>query len=130
MNHKIEMQAIGYIHTKYDMRNGTPPQGAEAEDSRGEIHMREEFVEGIQSFEEGARVTVLFHFHKSKGYELITTPYMSDVPAGVFSTRSPDRPNGIGITQVIITAVEKNKICFVGADMLDGTPVLDIKPSL
>jgi len=78
----------------------------------------------------GDKITVAFHFHLSKGFELTTVPYLSDTPAGVFSTRSPDRPNGLGITVVDISGIEENRIEFTGADMLDGSPVIDIKPSI
>ena len=75
-------------------------------------------------------ITLVFYFHKSEGYNLITKSRMSIRPVGVFSTRSPDRPNCIGITEVVIRSVDNNIIEFQGADMLDGTPIIDIKPTL
>jgi len=128
MDNKIIIEPIGYIETKYNMRKGVPAQGQESANSRGVIVMRDEFVEGIRDLKQGNNITVIFNFHKSKGFELTTIPYLSDTPVGIFSTRSPDRPNGIGITVVQIIKVEGNKIEFIGADMLDGTPIIDIKP--
>lgn len=128
MNHKIEIEAIGYIDTKYSTREGVPHQGGESEASYGSIIIRDEFVEGIKSLTSNDKITVIFNFHESEGFELTTIPFISDIPAGVFSKRSPDRPNSLGITVVEIIKVENNRIDFKGADMLDGTPVLDIKP--
>ena len=130
MDNKIIIEPIGYIETKYSTRKGVPAQGEESVNSHGVIVMRDEFAEGIRDLKQGDNITVLFNFHKSKAFELTTIPYSSNTPKGIFSTRSPDRPNGIGITVVEITKVERNKIEFIGADMLDGTPVIDIKPAL
>ncbi len=129
MNEKISIEPIGYIETKYQERKGTPPQGRESKESYGTICMRSEFVDGIRDLKEGMEITIIFNFHKSKDYKLITEARLSPVPLGVFATRSPDRPNRIGITDVKIKKIGDGKIEFIGADMLDGTPVIDIKPS-
>lgn len=128
MNHKIEIEAIGYINTKYSTREGVPHQGGESDESYGSITIRDEFLEGIKSLKPADKITVIFNFHKSQGFELTTIPFISKTPVGIFSTRSPDRPNSLGITVVEIIRVEQNCIEFKGADMLDGTPVVDIKP--
>lgn len=125
---KIVFEPIGYIYTNYIKRQGTLIQGQNSEISPGKIVMKSKYVEGINGIKKGDKITILFHFHKSKGYELTTIPYLSDTPTGVFCTRSPDRPNGIGITVVDVTHVKDNKIEFIGADMFDKTPVIDIKP--
>lgn len=129
MDDKIILEPIGYIQTKYKERKGTPPQGRESTESYGSILMRDEFVEGICDLKSGMGITIIFNFHKSKGYKLVTEARLSPVPLGVFSTRSPNRPNSLGITDVKITNIEEGRIDFIGADMLDGTPVIDIKPS-
>jgi len=98
--------------------------------SLGYIQMEEEFLEGIRDLKSGMNITLVFYFNQSKGYSLITNSRMSNVPVGVFSTRSPNRPNSIGITEVVIREIKGATIEFKGADMLDGTPVIDIKPSL
>lgn len=125
---KITIEPIGYLYTRYKIRQDTPSQGRNSENSLGTIVIKSKFEEGIRGIKQGDKITILFYFHKSKGFELTTIPYHSDKPTGVFCTRSPDRPNGIGITVVDVTDVRDNKIEFIGADMLDETPVLDIKP--
>ena len=128
MEYKIK--PIGYIKTKYKEFDNTPSQGAKVKSSLGYIQMEEEFLEGIRDLKSGMNITLVFYFNQSKGYSLITNSRMSNVPVGVFSTRSPNRPNSIGITEVIIREIRGDIIEFKGADMLDGTPVIDIKPSL
>lgn len=128
MNHKIEIEAVGYIDTKYRSREGVPHQGVESDESYGSITIRDKYVEGIKSLKANDKITVIFNFHKSEGFELTTIPFISDIPVGIFSTRSPDRPNSLGITVVDVVKVEKNRIDFKGADMLNETPVIDIKP--
>ncbi len=124
------IKPIGYIKTEYIERGEAPPQGSRTKSSFGYIKMEPEFLEGIRDLKSGMTITLVFYFHKSEGYSLITKSRMSIHPVGVFSTRSPDRPNCIGITEVLIRSVDNNIIEFQGADMLDGTPVIDIKPSL
>ncbi len=128
MEDKFTIEPIGYLQTKYNIRQGTPRQGKNSENSFGRIIIKSKYAEGIKGIKQGDKITILFHFHKSKGFELTTIPYRSDTPTGVFCTRSPDRPNGIGITVVEVTNVIDNNIEFKGADMLDETPVIDIKP--
>jgi len=128
MEYKIK--PIGYIKTKYKEFDNTPSQGAKVKSSLGYIQMEEEFLEGIRDLKSGMNITLVFYFNQSKGYSLITNSRMSNVPVGVFSTRSPNRPNSIGITEVVIREIKGATIEFKGADMLDGTPVIDIKPSL
>lgn len=127
---EFTIRPIGYIETEYNERKGTPPQGFETEESRGTIVMEPDFQEGIRDLKKGMRLTVIFCFHRSEGYQLITPSRMSPVPVGVFSTRSPNRPNSLGVSEVKIIDIAENKIIFEGADMLNGTPVIDIKPSL
>ncbi len=126
----INFEAIGYIKAEYITRKGTPSQGQNSTDSHGTIVIRDKYIEGIQGFKPGDQITVIFNFHKSTGYKLTIVPHQRDTPTGVFATRSPNRPNGVGITIVEITKVEDANIEFIGADMLDGTPVIDIKPYL
>ena len=128
MEYKIK--PIGYIKTKYKEFDNTPSQGAKVKSSLGYIQMEEEFLEGIRDLKSGMNITLVFYFNQSKGYSLVTNSRMSNIPVGVFSTRSPNRPNSIGITEVIIREIRGDIIEFKGADMLDGTPVIDIKPSL
>lgn len=127
---EFKIRPIGYIKTKYIERTSTPSQGAKVEGSMGTIVMEADFVEGIRDLKKGTKISVIFYFHLSKGYKLITPSRASPFPIGVFSIRSPDRPNCLGVSEVTITDIIDNKISFEGADMLNGTPVIDIKPSM
>lgn len=130
MINKITIEPIGYIETKYNIRDGVPAQGSDSEGSFGTVVIGDNFTNGIRDLKQGDKITVIFNFHKSTGFELTTIPYMSETPVGIFSTRSPDRPNSLGITVIEIIKIEGSRIEFKGADMLDGTPVIDIKPFL
>jgi tRNA-Thr(GGU) m(6)t(6)A37 methyltransferase TsaA len=130
MSNKIIFESIGNIESNYKDRSDTPTQGMETTDSRGVIVMRDEFEEGVRGLNVGDDIKVLFQFHKSKDYKMTIVPFRENTPTGVFCTRSPDRPNGIGITVVKITEIEGKRITFLGADMIDGSPIIDIKPSI
>lgn len=125
---EIIMKPIGYIHTDYAQEEQTPMQGTPQ--SEGVLMISSEFLEGAKDFREGDQLEVVFYFHKSHGYELTTFSKGLQCQRGVFSTRSPHRPNGIGVSMVTVTKILENRIYFLGADMLDGTPILDIKPYL
>ena len=128
MSDKIIIEPIGYIETEYLNRDGVPAQGRDSNNSYGAIVIKAEFLEGILDLKPGDKLTVIFNFHKSNGFELTTIPCKTNNPVGVFSTRSPDRPNSLGISLIEVIHIEDNVIKFKGADMLNGTPVIDIKP--
>ncbi|EKN42675.1 hypothetical protein CFSAN001627_05282, partial [Clostridium botulinum CFSAN001627] len=92
------------------------------------IEIKEELVEGLKDLDKNSHIIILFYFNKSKDFNLITKTPWSDEKKGVFSTRSPRRPNPIGLSIVKLIEIDHNKIIIKGIDMLDGTPVLDIKP--
>jgi tRNA-Thr(GGU) m(6)t(6)A37 methyltransferase TsaA len=123
----ITYHPIGIIRTAFTTRENTP-RGAAAQNARGIIHMHPDYREAMADMHPGERYLVLFHFDRSQGYRQ-TIPIRGDGPmTGLFSTRAPNRPNPIGLTAVTIDAIEDTRITFHGADMMDGTPVLDIKP--
>ena len=124
----IKMKPIGYIQSPFKDTSDIPRQSILAEDKKAVIEMLPEFQAGIEDIKENSYGIILFHFHQSKEAPIKVIPYGRDVLTGVFSTRSPRRPNGIGMSIVKITKVEPGKLEFQGVDMLDGTPVLDIKP--
>ena len=94
----------------------------------GILHIDEEYVEGIKDIEANSYAMILFHFHMSPGYTITTRTHGTDKKVGVFSTRSPHRPNGIGSSIIKIISIDGNEIVFSGVDTLNGTPLLDIKP--
>jgi tRNA-Thr(GGU) m(6)t(6)A37 methyltransferase TsaA len=122
---EIAMKTIGYIRTGYNDDSDIPRQSINNMNEKGTIEILDEFKDGIKDIQAGSYVVVLFYFHKSEYEHLISKKRNN---AGIYSTRSPHRPNGIGMSVVKIINRENCKLEFLGVDMLDGTPVLDIKP--
>lgn len=130
----ISVKPIGYIETlfktRYDLH--IPPFRPESpyhdQSVCGVLHIDKEYSEGIADIAPGSYGMVIFYFDKSQGYELTTHSAHSNKRVGIFSTRSPNRPNGIGVSIVKFLMVNGCEIEFQGVDMLDGTPLLDIKP--
>ena len=124
----ILFHPIGYIHSPYTKKEDTPKQGREAGQAEGEIILDEAFAEGLADMKPGQQYEIFFYFHQSQDYAMTVRIRGTGPWTGLFSTRSPHRPNGIGLSVVTIIAVEGCHIRFTGVDMLDGTPILDIKP--
>jgi tRNA (adenine37-N6)-methyltransferase len=124
--HKIEQ--IGTIHSPHHNIKDMPIQPKGASGIKGYVLIDEEYTEGLQDLEGFSHVYLLYSFHKAVRTELVVTPFMDKQKRGVFSTRSPLRPNHIGLSIVQLKKVEDNKIFIEGVDVLDGTPLLDIKP--
>jgi tRNA (adenine37-N6)-methyltransferase len=119
---------IGTIHTPHiDVKN-MPIQPIAAEGIKGYIELLPEFVEGLKDLEGFSHITLLYRFHKIEGYELLVTPFMDTEKHGVFATKAPKRPNAIGLSTVKLLAIEGNILHIEQVDMLDGTPLIDIKP--
>lgn len=121
-------QPIGVIYSPFDSPGGMPVQSAAAEGYKGKIEINEEFTGGLQDLQGFSHIILLYEFHKLEGYDLHTLPFLDDKPHGIFATRSPRRPNPIGMSVVRIISVEDNRIEFDNADMINGSPLLDIKP--
>lgn len=124
------MRAIGYVRSPH-RTTGDVPKGLGAEHTaEGVLEIRPELEGGLQDIEGFSHLYVLWEFDRSEGFELVGTPPSDDRPHGVFATRSPRRPNPIGLTVVELLGREGNRLIVRGVDMLDGTPILDIKPYL
>lgn len=125
---KIEFSPIGYIKTSFRSPAEAPPT-SRANDEIGEIHLEAKYVDGLKNMEGFSHLMVVFHFHRQPGdYELVISPRpRPDLKVGLFTTHSPRRPNSIGVSIVEIVRVENNVVYFKGVDMIDGTPVLDLK---
>ncbi|HVM70164.1 MAG TPA: tRNA (N6-threonylcarbamoyladenosine(37)-N6)-methyltransferase TrmO [Anaerolineales bacterium] len=121
------MQPIGTIHSPFSERAGTPIQAARSQ-AKGTVEIYPEFVPGLQDLEGFSHIILLYVFHKSSGYALHVTPFLDTQLHGLFATRYPARPNPIGLSVVRLTALRSNILEVEGVDMLDGTPLLDIKP--
>lgn len=134
MNDQITIKPIGIIETPFKTRKdlNIAPYKPEAPyndpNTTGTVHIFEDYIEGIADIKPGSYAMLIFHFNQSKDYKLTTESPRFNKPVGVFSTRSPNRPNGIGVSVVQFISIEGSKLVFQGVDMLDGTPLLDIKP--
>lgn len=124
----IELEPIGIIRTPFKKIEGMPIQAIGAKGVRGELHVEEKFKEGLKDLEGFSHANILFHFHKVNGYDLIVEPFLDNEKRGIFATRSPKRPNPIGSSIVEINEVDDNVVHVSNVDILDGTPLLDIKP--
>jgi tRNA-Thr(GGU) m(6)t(6)A37 methyltransferase TsaA len=121
-------QPIGSIHSPYTEREGMPIQPRGSQAVAGTVELFPEFAEGLKDLDGFSHVILLYHFHRSEGYSLTVTPFMDTEKRGLFSTRAPKRPNPIGLSIVRLVAVQNTTLHILGVDVLDGTPLLDIKP--
>lgn len=120
----IRLQAIGYVHNSIF----EPAAAREMKDQESRIILKKEFEEGLFRIEDFEKLQILFYFNLSKGFSLVQKRRYDDKQAGVFASRSPNRPNGIGVTVVDLLKVEGNVLHVKGLDALNNTPVIDIKP--
>ena len=119
---------IGIVRSPYTDTAGMPIQPTGAEGVRGTIVLHPEFSSGLNDLQEFSHIILIYAFHRSKGYSLKVTPFLDTVQRGVFATRAPKRPNAIGLSIVRLIDVRENTLTIENVDLLDGTPLLDIKP--
>ncbi len=124
----IVLKPIGVIHTPFKTVADIPVQPTADIKSEGWIEVFDEYAEGIADLEGFSHIYVLFHLHKTEYYKLKVIPFLDTVERGVFATRSPARPNHIGLSVTRILSIAGSRINITGVDMLDGTPLIDIKP--
>ena len=125
---EIRYKPIGVIHSPFREPKGTPIQSTAAKDIDGKIEVFPEFAGGIEDLEGFSHIILIFHFHLSNKPSLKVKPYMDDKTHGVFATRAPSRPNPIGVSIVRLMKIEENILYVKDLDVVDGTPLLDIKP--
>ena len=125
---KIEYQPIGVIHTPFKQRQGMPIQPSRGRGVRGIVEVASEFADGLADLEGFSHIVLIYHFHRSRGFDLRVTPFLDTEKRGLFATRAPRRPNAIGLSVVRLLGIEGNRIEVQDLDILDGTPLLDIKP--
>jgi tRNA (adenine37-N6)-methyltransferase len=123
----ISMQPIGVIHSPFTEKSQTPIQASRSK-AFGFVEVFPEFAEGLQDLEGFSHIFWLYVFHQSSGYTLLAKPFLDDQLHGLFATRYPYRPNPIGLSLVQLTIRKENILEIQGVDVLDGTPLLDIKP--
>jgi len=127
MNH-FTIHPIGIIHTPYKENKEIPIQGRFNNEVVSYLEIKKIYQEGLTDLDGFSHAYLLFYFHESKKVTIVGTPYLESIPHGIFAIRSPHRPNHIGLSIVNIKDIKGNRVYFTGADMLDGTPLLDIKP--
>jgi len=128
MQKEIKLKPIGIIRTPYKDPKGMPIQGTFDKSITGKIELFPEYVQGLKDVEGFSHLILIYYFNKAKEEKLVGKPFLEDTPHGIFSIRSPMRPNHIGFSIVKLEKVEENKITFSEFDILDNTPLLDIKP--
>jgi len=124
----IELTPIGTIHTPFSNPEGMPIQPAGAKGVCGTVVVFEEYQAGLKDVEGFSHLMLLYLFHRSEGFNLHVTPFMDTEPRGLFATRAPKRPNPIGISVVELDRIDGGTLHVRNVDILDGTPLLDIKP--
>ena len=125
---KIAFEPIGIIHSPFTELEGMPIQPAGAAGVKGTVEVFEDFQPGLKDLDGFSHIILLFHFHRSHSFKLHVVPFMDSVPRGLFATRAPKRPNPIGLSVVQLDKIEDGVLHIRNVDMLDGTPLLDIKP--
>ena len=125
---RIIFKPIGIIHSHFKEPKGTPIQPKAAEGIDGKVELFREYVDGLKDLEGFSHIILIYHFHLSRSSPLTVKPYMDDQTHGVFAMRGPSRPNPIGLSTVRLERIEDNILHIRDVDVVDGTPLLDIKP--
>jgi tRNA-Thr(GGU) m(6)t(6)A37 methyltransferase TsaA len=125
---KIEYRSIGVIRTSFKSIEGMPIQPSGAESIQGTVIVFPEYSKALKDLEGFSHIILLYHFHRAGKAKLVVTPFLDSQPHGIFSTRAPKRPNPIGISVVKLRKIDGNILHIENVDILDETPLLDIKP--
>jgi tRNA-Thr(GGU) m(6)t(6)A37 methyltransferase TsaA len=124
----VTLSPIGVIHSPHAREKKTPIQPVYAEGIEGTVEVFPEYAEGLRDIEGFSHIYLIYHFHRAQPIRLIVKPFLEDAFHGVFATRTPYRPNPIGFSVVRLIAREDHILHIEDVDVLDGTPLLDIKP--
>ena len=125
---EVRYKPIGIVHSPFRKPQNVPIQSVASKGIKGSVEVAREYVEGLKDIEGFSHIILICHFHQSRPYSLLVKPYLDENLHGVFSTRAPSRPNPIGVSIVRLTKVEDNRLHIQDVDIVDGTPLLDIKP--
>jgi len=125
---EIQYRPIGIIHSPFKRPHGVPIQPKAAKRVKGTVELFDEFKEGLAGLDGFSHIILIYHFHLSEGYTLKVKPFLDDTRRGLFATRAPRRPNPIGISVVPLVSVDGATLHVTNVDIIDGTPLLDIKP--
>ena len=124
----IQFQPIGFIYSPFQQLEQMPIQPATSSSADGYAQIFPEFVQGLKDLDGFSHIILLYHLHKSPRVDLMVTPFLDQEPRGIFATRAPTRPNPIGLSVVELVRIEENRVYLARIDILDTTPLLDIKP--
>jgi tRNA-Thr(GGU) m(6)t(6)A37 methyltransferase TsaA len=125
---EVIYKPIGVIHSSFHNLEGMPIQPTSESSGLGTVEIYTEFVDGLKDLGGFSHIYLLYHFHKMRQSKLLVTPFLDTASHGIFATRAPSRPNPIGLSLVRIVSIDNNLIHVDHVDVLDGTPLLDIKP--
>jgi len=125
---KVVFNPIGSISTPYKHQSKIPIQARFGDNVEGTCVLLSKYEEGLRDLDGFSHAILIYHFHKARETKLFGKPFLEDSSHGIFAIRSPNRPNKVGFSVVKIKHIVKNKLVFTGVDMLDETPLLDIKP--
>lgn len=125
---KIEYEPIGFVRSPYKNLKEIPNQPHYAKDITGQVEIFPEYEPGLKDLDGFSHLILVCHFHMSSEFRLQVVPSGETEIRGLFSTRSPNRPNPVGISIVRLKKIEKNILLISDLDILDGTPVIDLKP--
>jgi len=124
----LTLNPIGIIHSPYTTKESCPIQGFYSPEGNGTIEVFSEYAEGLKDIDTFSHIILLYEFDRAGEIKLIRPPFLDDEPHGVFASRHPCRPNGLGISVVRLLRCKGNILEVSGIDILDGTPLIDIKP--
>jgi tRNA-Thr(GGU) m(6)t(6)A37 methyltransferase TsaA len=124
----IHYRPIGKIRSPFTKREGMPIQPLGARGISGTVELQAEYADGLKDLDGFSHIILIYHFHLSNGYSLHVKPFLDDTPRGLFAVRAPRRPNPIGISVVRLDRIDGTILHISNVDIIDGTPLLDIKP--
>ena len=124
----LTYKSIGVVHSPFKEPKNVPIQAAASKSTSGTLEIYPEYAEGLHDIEDFSHLILLYHFHLIEGCSFLVKPFLDDNLRGVFATRSPARPNKIGLSVVRLIGIKNNVLQIQDVDIIDGTPLLDIKP--
>jgi len=124
----ITYTPIGLIHSPHKTIEGVPIQPSAAKGVKGTVVVNKKYADALADLEGFSHIILIYHFHRAKGFSLKVKPFLDSEERGLFATRAPKRPNAIGISVVKLINIEGDTLHIENVDIIDGTPLLDIKP--
>lgn len=128
LKNTVTYTPIGIIETEFEDPVNMPIQPSGAEGVPGKVILEKKYAEGLKDLEGFSHIMLVYHFHKCSNVRLRAQPFLENTEHGIFATRGPSRPNPVGLSVVRLESIEDNVLHITNADMLNGTPLLDIKP--